>query len=188
MALPVPQWVAAEGKAPTNRPVRSHTAVEGLPGVALAIITWLFLPTYPQARNRIFSDRERSILIARKARESTNEVNTGVDWKAVRYAFLDWRVYGTGLVCFCINVNISSVTGFLPSIIKLMGYTAARVCKVCLTYPVGHLLMPQRLSSSLFPHTPSLLWCAWAPVSPLTSSNTEGEQTVFGDALEAQHT
>lgn len=60
------------------------------------------------------------------ARESTSEGNTGIDKRALKRAFTDWKVYVMALMYASMNVNLSSIGGFLPTIVKNMGYTAAR--------------------------------------------------------------
>lgn len=100
--------------------------VEGLPGLLLAAAIYLFLPTYPAARSRYLSDRDREIAGARMAKESTNEGNHGIDKRALKHAFADWKVYVIALMYMSMNVNLSSVGGFLPTIVKGLGYTAAR--------------------------------------------------------------
>ncbi|BEJ00154.1 hypothetical protein CcaverHIS631_0500110 [Cutaneotrichosporon cavernicola] len=100
--------------------------IEGLPGLILAAAVYLYLPTYPDAKSRYLSDRDREVAAARMAKESTNEGHNGIDKRALKRAFSDWKVYVVAFMYMSMNVNLSSVGGFLPTIVKGLGYTAAR--------------------------------------------------------------
>ena len=81
--------------------------------------------------------------MARKQADSTNEGHTGLDWGGVRRAFADWKTYVMAvaytcepwhrlrdcqtLTCAGMNTNLASVGGFLPTIVKGLGYTNAEV-------------------------------------------------------------
>jgi MFS family permease len=60
------------------------------------------------------------------AKQSTNEGDNGVDNRALKHAFSDWKVYVIAVMYMCMNVNLSSIGGFLPTIVKGLGYTAAQ--------------------------------------------------------------
>ncbi|KAJ7826789.1 major facilitator superfamily domain-containing protein [Mycena olivaceomarginata] len=53
------------------------------------------------------------------------EGHTGVDWKAVKRALLDWKTYVVSVIYSCMNLCLGSVTGFLPTIVKGLGYSDA---------------------------------------------------------------
>ncbi|KAL1407960.1 hypothetical protein Q8F55_004757 [Vanrija albida] len=99
--------------------------IEGLPGLILAVALWFFMPTYPEDKQWFLTPRESDICLARKAKESGNEGNRGIDKRAVKRAFTDWKVYAMPVVYFTFNVNASSVSGFLPTIVKNLGYSSA---------------------------------------------------------------
>lgn len=85
------------------------------------------MPTHPHTWKWL-TPRQREIAIARLASESTDEGGkTGVDWRAIKYCLLDWRAYVISLMYGSMNVNLSSIGGFLPTIIRGLGYTAAEV-------------------------------------------------------------
>ncbi|GHJ88854.1 hypothetical protein NliqN6_5256 [Naganishia liquefaciens] len=99
--------------------------VEGLPSLVLAIVVFLFLPSRPQV-SRYLNEDERTVCITRLNRENNHEVNAGIDWRGVRRAFTDWKVYVLAVMYSCMNLTLGSVSGFLPTIIKGLGYTEAR--------------------------------------------------------------
>ncbi|KAJ9119106.1 hypothetical protein QFC22_003597 [Naganishia vaughanmartiniae] len=66
--------------------------IEGVPSLILAICVFLFLPTRPQT-SRYLSEDERIICITRLNKDSLNEANTGIDWRGVKRAFMDWKTY-----------------------------------------------------------------------------------------------
>jgi MFS family permease len=66
--------------------------IEGLPSLVLAIVVFLFLPSRPQV-SRYLNEDERTVCITRLNRENNHEVNAGIDWRGVRRAFTDWKVY-----------------------------------------------------------------------------------------------
>jgi hypothetical protein len=116
-------------------------AVEGLPGLILAVAVFFFIPTHPHTY-RWLTPRQREVAVARLQSESVDEGGkTGIDWSAVVHAFKDWKVYVIALMYSAMNVNLSSigqslaklvdaadgVGGFLPTIIRGLGYTAAQV-------------------------------------------------------------
>lgn len=66
--------------------------IEGLPSLVLAICVFLFMPTRPQT-SRYLNEDERIVCITRLNKDSLNEANTGIDWRGVRRAFVDWKTY-----------------------------------------------------------------------------------------------
>ena len=67
--------------------------IEGCPSVLLAICIFLFLPSRPE-RSRYLTEDQRTLACTRLNADSLGEVGTGIDWKAVRRAFMDWKTYG----------------------------------------------------------------------------------------------
>ncbi|KAI5451618.1 hypothetical protein NCC49_001599 [Naganishia albida] len=99
--------------------------IEGLPSLLLAICVFLFMPTRPQT-SRYLNEDERIVCITRLNKDSLNEANTGIDWRGVRRAFTDWKTYVVAIMYSCMNLTLGSVSGFLPTIIKGLGYSNAR--------------------------------------------------------------
>ncbi|KAL1405939.1 hypothetical protein Q8F55_007621 [Vanrija albida] len=98
--------------------------IEGLPGILLALCIFLFLPSRP-AKSRYINETERELAIRRL---QTSRVASGhlFEWSAVRHAFSQHTAYLNGVVCIGLNCSVASVAGFLPTIVKTFGYSAAR--------------------------------------------------------------
>ncbi|OXG87344.1 hypothetical protein C346_03237 [Cryptococcus neoformans D17-1] len=98
--------------------------IEGCPAVILAICVFLFMPTRPETSNYL-TEEQRTICLTRLNGENNVE-EVGVDWRAVKRAVTDWKVYVMAVEYACINLTLGSVSGFLPTIIKGFGYSNAR--------------------------------------------------------------
>jgi sugar phosphate permease len=99
--------------------------IEGCPSVVLAICVFIFLPSRPQT-SRYLNEQERTLAHTRLNADSLNEGNSGIDWRGVRHAFLDWKTYTIAIAYSCMNLTLGSVSGFLPTIVKGLGYTNAQ--------------------------------------------------------------
>ncbi|BGP29184.1 hypothetical protein JCM10296v2_000922 [Rhodotorula toruloides] len=87
--------------------------VEGLPSLLLAIIVFLFLPSRPDS-SKFLNEDERTIACTRLNAESNGEVGLG----------------STGLPSAtpsrtgsAMNLTLGSISGFLPTIVKGLGYS-----------------------------------------------------------------
>ncbi|GAA5895002.1 uncharacterized protein JCM6883_002287 [Sporobolomyces salmoneus] len=98
--------------------------IEGLPSLLLAIIVFFFLPSRPDT-SRFLSEEERTIACTRLNSENSLETNTGIVWKDVRYTLINWRTWVVAISYSAMNLGLGSVSGFLPTIIKGLGYTNA---------------------------------------------------------------
>lgn len=93
--------------------------VEGVPSVVVAIAVFFFLPSRP-ATTKYLSEEERLLAVTRMNRDASYEANAGIDWKAVKRAFTDWKTYVVAIMYSCMNLGLGSVGGFLPTISKLL--------------------------------------------------------------------
>ncbi|KAJ7662827.1 major facilitator superfamily domain-containing protein [Mycena polygramma] len=98
--------------------------IEGIPSFVLALVVFLCLPSRPQT-SKYLSEDERTLALTRLNRKNLGEGHTGVDWRAVKRAMLDWKTYVVAIAYSCMNLGLGSVGGFLPTIIKGLGYTDA---------------------------------------------------------------
>ncbi|KAK9323827.1 major facilitator superfamily domain-containing protein [Lipomyces orientalis] len=98
--------------------------VEGFPTMLMAVVALFFLPrSAPEAR--FFNAREKEIAIARLARQSGQTSHKlGLNFKHILEALLEPRSWIIALMYFCVNVSFSSLSVFMPTIIKEMGYTS----------------------------------------------------------------
>ncbi|KAJ6568478.1 major facilitator superfamily domain-containing protein [Mycena capillaripes] len=98
--------------------------IEGIPSFILAVVVFFFLPSRPQT-SRYLTEDQRTLALTRLNRKNLGEGHTGVDWKAVKRALMDWKTYVVALMYSCMNLGLGSVTGFLPTIVKGLGYSNA---------------------------------------------------------------
>lgn len=112
------------------------------------------MPSFP-ATWRYLSPRQREVAIARMSGESNNEGHTGLSKKALKRAFTDWKVYIFSIMYASMNVNLSSIGGFLPTIVKGLGYTNAQVCQAISALCRSSLMFCRR-NCSLCPRMPWL--------------------------------
>lgn len=98
--------------------------IEGLPSVLLAICVFIFLPSIP-SQSKYLTEEERDLELKRLNLDSLNEGNTGVDWKGVKRSLTDPKAWITAVLYSCMNLTLGSVSGFLPTIVKSLGYSNA---------------------------------------------------------------
>jgi ACS family tartrate transporter-like MFS transporter len=91
--------------------------LEGLPAVALGLVTLAYLPDGPQEAAWL-SDQERQWLKARLAADRTAHSHTAGHKLAVRQVFSDRRVWGFCVLYFLIVLGLYSISFWLPQILK----------------------------------------------------------------------
>ncbi|KAK9370596.1 major facilitator superfamily domain-containing protein [Lipomyces kononenkoae] len=98
--------------------------VEGIPSMMMAVVALFWLPrSAPEAK--FFNAREKEIAVARMARQSGETSHKlGLNIKQIREAMLEPRSWIIAIMYFCVNVSFSTLSVFMPEIIKEMGYTA----------------------------------------------------------------
>jgi len=99
--------------------------IEGIPAVLLGVVAILFLPNRPE-KTSFFTEEERKVALARANRDSSADTGYHVNKSHIIDAFKDWRIYLGGIIYFGANAALSSISAFLPTIIKTFGYTNAR--------------------------------------------------------------
>jgi len=98
--------------------------VEGLPTIAMAAVTFFYLPDSPQ-KARFLNEDEKRIAIARGVRQTGHSERVGgINWKDIGLTFLDPKPWFTALMYFSCNVSFSSLPVFLPTILEEMGFTS----------------------------------------------------------------
>ncbi|KAJ7176139.1 major facilitator superfamily domain-containing protein [Mycena crocata] len=98
--------------------------IEGLPSFVLAVVVFFCLPSRPQT-SKYLTEEQRTLALTRLNRKNLGEGHTGIDWRAVRRALTDWKTYVVAVLYSCMNLGLGSVGGFLPTIIKGLGYSNA---------------------------------------------------------------
>ncbi|KZV98263.1 MFS general substrate transporter [Exidia glandulosa HHB12029] len=99
--------------------------IEGIPSFVLAICVVLFLPSRPSS-SRYLSPAQRELAMTRLDEDSLGgEAHNGIDWTGVKRALTCPWSYVLSVAYSCMNCTLGSVSGFLPTIIKTMGYSNA---------------------------------------------------------------
>ncbi|QRV98186.1 major facilitator superfamily transporter [Ceratobasidium sp. AG-Ba] len=111
--------------------IQSHIAtwrilflIEGLPTVLVGVLVLLFLPSRPET-TKWLSEDERKLAQRRLNREVASE-GQSINWKHVLMSITDYKVWMICLMYQSLNVALSSISIFLPSIVKTLGYTNAK--------------------------------------------------------------
>ena len=99
-------------------------------------------------------------------------------------AFTDWKTYAVSIAYSCMNLGLGSVSAYLPTIIKGLGYTNAEAqVRLLLSrrvslhfsssdYELNSALDPLSFSSTQSLLTPSLSSsCSWLPHSRIDTSS-----------------
>ncbi|KAI8646788.1 major facilitator superfamily domain-containing protein [Parasitella parasitica] len=102
--------------------------IEGIPTVVVAVISFFYLPGSPSTWS-MFTEEEKILAIERlnEDGEITNHHITLGDLdasnkKQALKALTDWKVWMYMVMFFCGSVPNTSISNFLPSIVKGMGY------------------------------------------------------------------
>ncbi|QRV98185.1 major facilitator superfamily transporter [Ceratobasidium sp. AG-Ba] len=111
--------------------IRSHIGtwrilflIEGCPTILVGVLAWMILPSRPET-TKWFSEAERKTATERLKREVKPEARS-VNWNHVRRSVLDYRAWMISLLYQSLNIALSSISVFLPTIIKTLGYTDAK--------------------------------------------------------------
>lgn len=98
--------------------------VEGLPTIAMAVVAWFFLPDSPE-KARFLSEKEKELVRARGVRQAGAATRVGgVEWRQFFKGLVDPKGWILGMMYFSCNVAFSSLSVFLPTILKEMGFSS----------------------------------------------------------------
>ncbi|CDS05951.1 hypothetical protein LRAMOSA08479 [Lichtheimia ramosa] len=99
--------------------------IEGIPTVLIAIIAWFYLPASPETWS-ILTLEEQQLAVSRLALEDGRHVSLGdldaSNRKQAIKAMTDWKVWMWMVMFFSGSVANTSISNFLPLIVKGMGY------------------------------------------------------------------
>jgi hypothetical protein len=84
------------------------------------------MPSRPET-SRLLTASQRELCLARLSAENSTDARRGIDWAGVKRTMTDWKTYVVSAGYSCLNLGLGSVGGFLPTIIKGLGYTNAQV-------------------------------------------------------------
>ncbi|CAO0797286.1 unnamed protein product [Mucor circinelloides] len=102
--------------------------IEGIPTVVVAVIAFFYLPASPSTWS-IFTEEEKILAIERLDEDGeiiNHHITLGdldaSNKKQALKALTDWKVWMYMIMFFCGSVPNTSISNFLPSIVKGMGY------------------------------------------------------------------
>ncbi|KAK4501270.1 hypothetical protein PRZ48_007077 [Zasmidium cellare] len=96
--------------------------VEGIITVAMALLAYILLPTFPKSTT-LFNDHDKAILLERLRLDGNHTTDDDLRTNVLA-ALLDWKIWLATLVYMSAQENVSSIAAFLPSILKGLGYTS----------------------------------------------------------------
>ncbi|MCJ1381622.1 hypothetical protein MMC17_004733 [Xylographa soralifera] len=127
--------------------------LEGMLTVLVSLASYRFITNYP-ATASFLSDSERAYIHARLKNDSDATRDEAFAWRNVSLAFKDPKCWLYGLGFHTLSLPLYTLSLFLPTIIKELGYTAAQAqlltvppyaCATCLTITVAVLSERYRL-------------------------------------------
>ena len=127
--------------------------LEGILTVLVSLASYRFITNYP-ATASFLSDSERAYIRARLKDDSDATRDEAFAWRNVSQAFKDPKCWLYGLGFHTMSLPLYTLSLFLPTIIKELGYTAAQAqlltvppyaCATCLTITVAVLSERYRL-------------------------------------------
>ena len=99
--------------------------LEGILTVLVSISAYYFIADYP-ATAKFVTEKERAFINARLASNSDATRNETFTWTNVRHALQDPKVWLYGLGFHTMSLPLYTLSLFLPTIIKELGYSAAQ--------------------------------------------------------------
>ncbi|OZJ03566.1 hypothetical protein BZG36_03097 [Bifiguratus adelaidae] len=97
--------------------------IEGLPTVLLALVVFFCLPDRPET-SKFITEEERTIANTRLNSQGLAEGPRNFHWPSLRHALTDYKNWMMACMYLGINLTLGSISGFLPTIIKTMGYSS----------------------------------------------------------------
>ena len=99
--------------------------LEGLLTVVVSLIAYHFIANYPSTA-KFLTETERAYILTRLKNSTDATRNEGFTWGNVMMAVQDPKVWLYGLVFHTMALPLYTLSLFLPTIIKELGYTAAQ--------------------------------------------------------------
>jgi MFS family permease len=99
--------------------------LEGILTVLISLVAYFFIANYP-ATAKFLTEKERASVHARLASNNDATRNEAFTWQNVRLALRDPKVWLYGLGFHTMSLPLYTLSLFLPTIIKELGYTAAQ--------------------------------------------------------------
>ena len=164
--------------------------LEGMLTVVVSLIAYFFVANYPSTA-KFLTEKERACIQARLASNSDATHDEAFNWKNVSSAIKDPKVWLYGLGFHTMSLPLYTLSLFLPTIIKELGYTAAQAqlltvppyaVATCLTITVAVLSEKLKLRAPFIMASASL--AAIGYIILLSTSDKPGV-SYFGTILAA---
>ncbi|GAB7355534.1 hypothetical protein MBLNU459_g6016t1 [Dothideomycetes sp. NU459] len=97
--------------------------MEGLITIVVSVLSVFVIVPFPE-QNKSFTAEEKSVILARIARDGIQEDESEKGWRRVVTACSDVKVWLAILVYFGAEENASGVVAFQPTVLKGLGYTS----------------------------------------------------------------
>ncbi|KAI9263337.1 major facilitator superfamily domain-containing protein [Phascolomyces articulosus] len=95
--------------------------LESLPTFVFAIVTFFYLPDYPE-NSPFLNKREREIVVHRIKEDVGPATETHFSWKQFFAAFTDIKLYMISIMSLCCCCPMYSLSLFMPTIVRDMGF------------------------------------------------------------------
>ncbi|PYH80964.1 MFS general substrate transporter [Aspergillus uvarum CBS 121591] len=99
--------------------------IEGSMTFLTGIVSFFCLPDGPQ-KAWFLSERERAAATARILRDTSAEVETGLNLKTAFQMFSDWKFLVWCVICFTYPVAYATAMNFFPLIVGRLGYSTVK--------------------------------------------------------------
>ncbi|QKX53142.1 uncharacterized protein TRUGW13939_00218 [Talaromyces rugulosus] len=94
--------------------------IEGIPGFLLGLFCLWCLPDRPLKNSR-FNEQQNEVAVARYHRDAYDRAGK-IQWKHALWTLTDWKVYMQASIYVPTAALLSSISGFLPTLIQNLGY------------------------------------------------------------------
>ena len=111
--------------APILAPAANVSFKEGIMTVVVSVTSYFFIYNYPATANFLTPD-EKEYVIARLEKDGDASRDEKFSWAGVRQALKDPKIYLYGLCFHTMSLPVYTLSLFLPTIIKDMGYSTAQ--------------------------------------------------------------
>ncbi|KAJ3002852.1 hypothetical protein HKX48_002072 [Thoreauomyces humboldtii] len=98
--------------------------LEGIPTIVAGILTFWVLPDFPDSPGRWLSPEEKLLAVARLDTTATRSTDQNFNSHEFGQVWKDWRTYFFMAVYICVTVPFYSMSYFLPTLVKGLGYTS----------------------------------------------------------------
>lgn len=96
--------------------------IEGFITLASGILTWLFIPNFPD-QNKFLTAEQTALVLKRIDEDRGDAIPDKLTAQKIKYHLLDWTLWAYGILFLCSAVPAYSLSYFLPIILYEMGWS-----------------------------------------------------------------